>query len=211
MEMSFYEMRQKTYMGCNKMRGLYKPVLLLALLLVAFTPVHAWMFEMADEELSEVTGEGFSSFTLENDVVHAFFDITVSTYTEIDSLKMGYYDDGITTGWDQDWTDVSLGSASEDLVCRGLFIEAGFQNIADPDSRRLSTLRIGTPDMTGPISANFVSFSGHIENPTDGVLVDGRRLNLGVRTIYSTNSEFSVSLDRDAGWSFYWNNATITP
>ena len=105
----------------------------------------------------------------------------------------------------------SLGSASEGLVCRGLFIEAGFQNITNPETRRLSTLKVGTPDMTGPISANFISFSGRIENPTDGVLVDGRRLNLGVRTIYSTNSEFSMSLDRDVGWSFYWSNATITP
>ncbi len=211
MEMCFYELRQITYVGCNNMRGHYKLFLLISLLLVAFTPAHAWMFEMADEELGEVTGEGFSSFTLEGDVARAYFDITVNTYTEIDSLKMGYYDDGISTGWDQDWTEVSLGSASEDLVCRGMYIEAGFANITDPANRRLETLKIGTPDMTGPISANFISFSGHIENPTDGVLVDGRRLTLGVRTIYSTSSEFSVSLDKDNGWSFYWDNATITP
>jgi len=70
---------------------------------------------------------------------------------------------------------------------------------------------VGTPSMTGPISANFISFSGRIENPTDGVLVDGSRLNLGQRTIYCNNSEFSVTLDRTTGWWFHWGNATITP
>jgi len=187
-------------------------LLLFTVILVISAPViHAWMWEMADEELSEVTGEGFSSFTLENDVARAYFNITAATFTEIDSLKMGYYDDGSSYGWDQDWVGVSLGSASEDLVCKGLYIEAGFSNIADPDNRALNYLKVGTPDMTGPISANFISFSGHIENPTDGVLVDGRRLSLGARTIYSTNSEFSVILDKDDGWWFHWDNATITP
>jgi len=173
--------------------------------------VHAWMWEMEDEELSEVTGEGFSSFTLENDVARAYFNINAATFTEIDSLKMGYYDDGVSYGWDEDWVGVSLGSASESLVCKGLYIEAGFSNIADPDNRTLNYLKVGTPDMTGPISANFISFSGHIENPIDGVLVDGRRLSLGTRTIYSTNSEFNITLDKDDGWWFHWDNATITP
>ncbi len=181
------------------------------ILIISSPAVHAWMWEMEDEELSEVTGEGFSSFTLENEVARAYFNINAATFTEIDSLKMGYYDDGISYGWDQDWVGVSLGSSSESLVCKGLYIEAGFSNIADPDNRRLNYLKLGTPDMTGPISANFISFSGHIENPTQGVLVDGHRLNLGTRTIYSTNSEFNVTLDKDNGWLFYWDNATITP
>jgi len=168
------------------------------------------MWEMEDEELSEVTGEGFSSFTLENEVARAYFNINAATFTEIDSLKMGYYDDGVSYGWDEDWVGVSLGSASESLVCKGLYIEAGFSNIADPDNRTLNYLKVGTPDMTGPISANFISFSGHIEN-SGVVLVDGRRLNLGQRTIYSTNSEFNMTLDKDDGWWFHWDNATITP
>jgi hypothetical protein len=176
--------------------------------------IYAWMWEMADEELAEVTGEGFSSFTLENEVARAYFNITASTFTEIDSLKMGYYDDGTSYGWDEDWADVSLGSSSEDLVCQGLYIETGFSNIADPANRTLNYIKAGTPSMTGPISANFISFSGHIENPTAGVLVDGHRLSLGIRTITSTNSEFYMQLNQsgvDKGWWFFWNNATITP
>jgi len=169
------------------------------------------MWEVGDEELAKVTGEGFSSFTLENEVARAYFNINTSTYTEIDSLKMGYCEYGSGLGWDQNWEGATLGSPTESLVCKGVYIEAGFSNITDPANRQLNFIRVGTPSMTGPISANFQSFSGHIENPTDGVLVDGRRVNLGLRTIYSSNSEFSVTLNRDTGWWFHWDNATITP
>ncbi len=192
------------------MRGWMFLTILVAFCLLC-SPVHAWMWEVGDEELAEVTGEGYSSFTLENEVARAYFNITTSTYTEIDSLKMGYYDNGSGIGWDENWEGVSLGSASESLVCKGVYIEAGFSNMTDPATRQLNFVRVGTPSMTGPISANFISFSGRIENPTDGVLVDGSRLNLGQRTIYCNNSEFSVTLDRTSGWWFHWGNATITP
>jgi hypothetical protein len=188
--------------------------LFIIFLLIIPSAIYAWMWEMADEELAEVTGEGFSSFTLENEIARAYFNITASTFTEIESLKMGYYDDGASYGWDEDWVDVSLGSSSEDLVCQGLYIETGFSNIADSATRTLNYIKAGTPSMTGPISANFISFSGHIENPTDGVLVNGHRLSLGIRTITSTNSEFYMQLNQsgvEKGWWFYWNNATISP
>ena len=188
----------------------WKSIFTLLILCAWASPLHAWMWEVGDEELSEVTGEGFSSFTLEQDVARAFFNVNVSTYTQIDSLKMGYYDDGVTTGWDQDWTNVSLGSATENLEIRGVFMEAKFQNLTDPATRKLQYVKIGTPDMKGPISANFNSFSGRITD-SGTVLVDGRRLNLGARTIYSNNGDFSLTMDRDAGWSAEWGNATITP
>lgn len=194
----------------NILRNSFTVILFTIFFLLVTADVHAWMHEVSDEELSEITGEGFSSFTLEDGVARVYLNIETSTFTEVDSLKMGYYDNGVTTGWDQNWENVSLGSASEDLVCKGIYIEAGFTNIADPSSRQLNYLKVGTPDMTGPISADFVSFSGHIENPTDGVLVDGSRINLGSRTIYSTNSGFSVMIDESSGWVFFWDNATIT-
>lgn len=182
--------------------------------IIFITPVHAFMSEMSDEELSEITGEGFSSFTLESGIAKAWFNITATTFTEIDSFKLGYYDDGSGFGWDEDWVDVSLGSSTEDLVCQGLYIEAGFTNISNAATRTLDYLKIGTDSMNGPVSANFISFSGHIENPTDGVLVNAHRTNLGIRTIDSTNSEFYLKLEKtgsEAGWWAYWNNATINP
>lgn len=198
-------------------RFFLKGAITLALTIVAllFISMPAYAFtEMSDSELSEVTGAGFSSFSLENDIVKAYFNIEARTFTEISSVKMGYYDNGSGFGWDQDWTNVSLGSSTEDLVCKGIYIEAKFTNLTDPNTRSLDYIRIGTPSMTGPITADFNSFSGHIENPTDGVLVDGQRLNLGRNTIYSSNSEFYLQLSKSgaqAGWWAYWNNATITP
>lgn len=195
------------------LRGAITLVLTIVTFLFMSMPAQAFT-EMTDAELSAVTGAGFSSFTLENDVAKAYFNIEARTFTEIQSLKMGYYDYGSGIGWDQDWTNVSLGSATEDLVCKGFYIEAKFTNLTDPTARSLDYIKIGTPSMTGPITADFNSFSGHIENPTDGVLVDGRRLSLGKNTIYSNNSEFYLQLSltgTQAGWWTYWNNATITP
>jgi hypothetical protein len=176
------------------------------------------MVELSEEEMSDTVAAGFSQFSIQDNVVRAQFNISVQTFTEIESLKMGYYDDGTTgLGWDQNWLNVSLGSATTPLVCEGLFLEARFTNISDPTTRTLETLRVGTPSMTGPISADFVSFSGRIAS--GGVAsVEGHRLNLGTRTITSTNSEFYMQLStvpveagQSAGWWFSWDNATITP
>jgi len=166
-----------------------------------------------DSEMSDVVASGFSRFDLDTTtgLARVYLNIDSKSFVEVDSLKMGYYN----SGWDQDWTNVSFGTSAEAdglLVCRGLFIEARFANISDPAVRTLESIMIGTPSMTGPIRATFNSFSGHIENPTDGVLVDGYRLNLGTRTIQSTDSEFYIKLSTTGtptGWWVYWNNATI--
>lgn len=177
------------------------------------------MVQMNDDELSDVTAAGFSSFTLQDNVTKAYFNIEARTFTEIQSLKMGYYNNGTTTGWDEDWTNVSLGSATEDLVCKGLYIEAKFSNIADAATRTLDSIKIGTPSMTGPISATFNSFSGRIEDGTGvpvvvgGVPIDGKRITtLGTRTVYSNNDEFFMQLSAtgsQSGWWFFWKNATV--
>lgn len=190
-------------------------VLTFVLLCAWASPVHAWMWEVSDEELSEVTGEGFSSFTLDpaTGVARAFFNVNAYTYTEIDSLKMGYYDGG----WDQDWTNVSLGSATEDLQVKGLYLEAGFSSLTDPANRQLNYIRIGTPSLTGPITADFTSFSGKITLLDDSVYQNGRRINMGTRTLYANNSDFSVTLDRTGaktgytGWWVEMNRATVAP
>ncbi len=170
------------------------------------------MAMLDDSEMADVYATGFSRFDLDTTtgLARVYLNIDTRSFVEVDSLKMGYYN----AGWDQDWTNVSIGASGSLLECKGLTIEASFDNITDPATRTLKSIKVGTPSMTGPISAVFNSFSGHIENPADGVLVDGRRLNLGARTITSTNSEFYVKLSTtgpQAGWWFYWNNATITP
>ena len=188
----------------NSMRGILS-IIAIVVLCMWSSPVHAWMWEVGDEELSEVTGEGFSSFTLQDGVARAFFNINVSTYTQIDSLKMGYYNGG----WDQDWTNVSLGSASEDLQIKGVYIEASFSNISDPATRQLNYIKVGTPDLTGDISANFNSFSGRITLQDGTDYVNGYRQSLGTRTLTGHNSEFSVKLDRNNGWWVEMNRASV--
>lgn len=178
------------------------------------------MVQMNDDELSSVTAAGFSSFTLQNNIVKAYFNIEARTFTEIQSIKMGYYNDGTNgLGWDEDWTNASFGLATEDLRCKGIFIEAKFSNITDAATRTLDSLKVGTPSMTGPIRATFNSFSGRIEDGTGvpvivgGNPVDGRRITtLGTKTIYSNNDEFHMQLSRtgsQAGWWFFWKNATV--
>jgi len=165
--------------------------------------------EMGDEELQQVTGAGFSNFTLTDGVARASFNIVARTYTELDSLKMGYYDGG----WDQDWTNVSFGTQETDLVIRGFYIEASFSNIADPANRVLNSIKLGTPSMTGTISADFTSFSGQIKDPGGIDLVNGHRVPLGPATITCTNSAFQASLNTsgpEKGWWMSWTNAGIT-
>jgi len=183
------------------------------------------MVKLTDEELSNVTGAGFSQFSITDNVTKAYFNIEAATFTEINSLKMGYYHDGTSTGWDQDWTSVSLGSPTESLMCKGVYIEAGFSNISNSATRTLTRIKVGTPSMTGPISATFNSFSGRIEDRTTNpgtvlVPVEGRRLNLGFKTINANNSEFFIQLSTTpttlpggvtipSGWYCYWSDATI--
>lgn len=191
----------------NSMRG-WVSLFTLFILLSWTSPVHAWMWEVGDQELSEVTGEGFSSFTLTDGVARAFFNINVSTYTQVDSLKMGYYN----SGWDENWTDVSFGSSSEDLQIKGVYIEASFSNISDSATRQLNYIKVGTPDLTGPISADFNSFSGKITQLDGTVYKEGYRItDIGGKTLYGHNSEFSVKLDRTNGWWVEMNKATIGP
>ena len=122
----------------------------------------AEMAILADRELSDVVACGFSSFTLVDGVARADLGIKVSTCTEIDSLKLGHYHDGTATGWDEDWTNVQIGSDTEDLIASGLYIEAVFENIDDPAARSLKEVKFGTADMTGSITAAFNSFSDDI-------------------------------------------------
>jgi len=170
--------------------------------------------EMADTDLSAVYATGFSNFNLTGNVARIDLNnFTTSTWTEINSLKTGYYTKG-TAGWDNDWTNVSLGSATTDLVANGLFIEAKFTNITDAGTRTLDYLRIGTPNMQGEISGNFNSFSGSIT--TSGVTTSYSRLPLngGAATTINSSGGFYFSLERtgaNMGFQFVWENATKTP
>jgi len=66
-------------------------VLLITCFLMRPSPALAELSAMEDTDLDDVTGQaGLSEFTIDGNTARFFFDIHVETYTEIDSLKLGY-------------------------------------------------------------------------------------------------------------------------
>ncbi len=88
-------------------------------------PAGADMTRMTEEELSAVTGHGFSSFTLTQDngvdIARMDLNMRAETFTEIDSMKLGYYGGG----WDENWLGLSMGSSENDLILGGSSIKRG--------------------------------------------------------------------------------------
>jgi len=172
----------------------------------------AGMHELSDAEMAAFYAQGFSDFSLTNDGTYDyvklnFSGVTLSTWTEMTALRMGYY----SGGWDQQWTGtgtptgtVSLGSSGTDLVASEPYIEAKFSNITDPATRQLEYVRIGAKYLTGTITANFNPFVGTI----GGSSYDRITGNLGVKTITSDGSSFYLSLSRTAGYSFYFGTGS---
>jgi hypothetical protein len=186
------------------------------------------MHELSDGEMAAIYAYGFSEFTLNGDTVTLNFNgVTLSTWTEIQSMKMGYYLKG-TTAWDNDWTTVSLGSPSTDLVFKGLYIQAQFTDVDNPATRQLEYVRIGTTNLTGDISAYFNRLSSDFGSLTGTVKVNGTPVtysggsatfnrdiisSLGSvpppTTINANNTSFSLTLSSTGGFSFHWGSATI--
>ncbi len=203
---------------------------------------------MTDAELSAVYAQsfgenhpisGFSNFIIDDldgddlkDDTLAIFNIYTTTYMEIDSLKLGYHDEydyknpDPSYGWDQNWEDIRIGGdyqdPSQDFQGREYYLRADFENIDDPDTRTLERIAFGANDVSGEIYANFISFSGMIDNSDDNTPeYNGHRMNLGNATITAGDlnddddfSEFEISLSLDGYDKGYWvkfSEATVTP
>ena len=182
----------------------------------------AQMAIMSDEALSDTYATGFSNFSVTGGVANAWFNVNAATYTEIDSMKMGYHDQydyknpTPSFGWDQDWTTVKLGQDdSNHLLTEGIYIEAGFTNIDNPATRTLDYVTIGIDKLNGQMSADFNSFSGNIDDG-DGTSpeISGHGLNLGNRTLNFVNAAFEFSLSASGvnkGYSMHFTNTTVSP
>ena len=159
-------------------------------------PAGADMTRMTEEELSAVTGHGFSSFTLTQDngvdIARMDLNMRAETFTEIDSMKLGYYGGG----WDENWLGLSMGSSENDLILGGFYFEAQFVDIDDPSNRQLKEVTIGWRSVTGTITAEFNSFTGTIQG-TEHV-----RQDLGPTTVQLHDEGFSMTLDVAQGISF---------
>lgn len=193
-------MKKKSVVGSVYGAMVIRFALALMLLATGFNPAVAGMKEMSDGELAEITGHGFSQFTRSGDMIRADFDILAATYTDIDSLKLGYWDNGGGPGWDQNWTGIQLGSADQDIVLRGFYIEASFDNLSDPLNRRLKSLFIGFNHVSGDLKARFESISRMAtEGGTDDV-----RADLGDRTFRFNDSELQFSLELEGAHKGIW-------
>ena len=137
--------------------NIYLIILLLPLMFMR----NAWALEaMSQKELKETTGQAaFADFTIIENTTRVFLDTHIETWTEVDSLKLGFHQRENTFGWDQDWANVSFGSQSNDLIIDGLIIKADFDNLDSPNPT-LNRLIIGTNRINGTISGNFKSFTG---------------------------------------------------
>lgn len=202
-------------------------VWLLAMLLVFFlaTPSWAGMKMLNDNQLSNVYAEGFSSFTITPGAggtsdVTALFNIYTSSYITIDSMKMGYYNDGTTTGWDEDWTNLQIGgptrsslaynglsTPNQDFQTQGAYMKANFTNLNNAPTRTLNSITLGVTSATGNISALFNSFSGSVlgggsGNPdiTNAHRIPDLNLAAGVHTITANNTPVSITLSLTNGY-----------
>ncbi len=146
--------------------------------------------EIADTELKSVTGQaGFTDFSINGNTARIFVDIHMETYTEIDSMKIAYYDDGSNgMGWDNDWTNVSIGSSVDDpMKIDGLVFRAEFDDINSVD-KKLNRIVFGSNRLQGHMVAMLNTFSGRYNKDLiSGELTTStyeRDASLGLKSFY---------------------------
>lgn len=169
-------------------------------LMAALTvPAFAEMAVMPDCELAKVTAAGFSKFTLTRgalDQARLDLNLNVSTYTTVDAMQLGYWDNGSGQGWDQNWQNLSLGDIGKDLVLKEFVLQANFTDIDTPSSRNLQSITMGFNNVTGTISTDIGTFTGTIKGTAH------HREKLGPMVISLANEPFLVTLEVENGVSF---------
>lgn len=198
----------------NKAIALFIPVVVCVIITSGvFSSAFAQMLQLCDEDLSSVHASGFSNFSVTNGIATALLNINGSTYTEIDSMKLGYYNRG-SNGWDEDWTNVDIGTSSTDVTFTGFYMEAKFTNIDNPATRTLDYVRIGTPELKGDVTAEFNSFTGDVGGSsyvrTDFTVLGGATPTSTITNNGAPNGGFFLELDRTTGFRMVFNNSTIT-
>lgn len=192
----------------SKRRNLIVMALMMAQLCSPFC-AYSEMSAMSNEELSAIACHGFSEFSLTNvdgvDIARVDLGIQADTYSTIDSLKMGYWDNGSSLGWDQNWNNVSAGSDSQDLQLNGFFFQAEFTDIDNSATRQLKSVTIGFTDVTGTLTGDFSSIT----------LLNGGtvRDSVGNATYTFNNDSLILTINADgdnAGVNFDFGNATVT-
>ena len=181
------------------------------LLIICAGTVSAEMSCLTDSQLSEITGTGIIAFNLADNLARIDAGFDMGTYMQIDSMKLGYYDDGVSTGWDQDWTDVTFGTDTDELKIKGIYVETAYADINNSASRDLTSIKVGTTSATGSITGLLNSFSGLVTGTNGETIINGHRLPVAPSAITLDNSEAYIELDASGGYSIHFTNATIVP
>jgi hypothetical protein len=148
------------------------------------------------------TGEDTFDYQVDGNTVTVNLGFTIETYATMDSMKIGYYDNGNGYGWDQDWDNVKIGASQDDpLTVNGITIQFSFENIDDGDNRQLVTFSMGSYDVNGEITADMNSFTGTTSPDSENVT----RVNLGTTTLEFNNDALFLMIDNSNGISFQRN------
>jgi hypothetical protein len=122
---------------------------------------------MSDLELSNVEGQALinvvesSNVNGSTDVIRVNMGIDINIQAYVGSMKLGYYNNGTSTGWDEDITNLFLGSVdrSSSLVFSGLYLEVGFDNLSNDATRKLNYIEFGTDSATGSVKGTMNTVS----------------------------------------------------
>jgi hypothetical protein len=191
------------------------------------------MQSLDEAEMHDIYAEGFSEFTLNVDPVtddatmRLWLNINTAQYTTIDTLKLGWhegynYKDPLPSfGWDHDWQNVSIGSSvasADNFKTEGFYFRAEFEDFNDDVNRRLKSITYGFDYAGGDITADFVSYTGTIDDGDGTPEYNGHRLALGEGTITAdwdgNRGGLELSLSIDNPYYGYWmtfENARFTP
>jgi len=163
-------------------------------LAVSFAPTRL----MTDDELSNVEGQALFQITNVGNangsanVIRIDLGIDLNMFAHMDSMKMGWWNNGDGNGWDQDTTDYYWGDTNtatgSPLVWKGLFLELGFDNISTT-ARTLNYIDLGTSNCSGFVTGSLNTMSGLIANSgtgqNGGILL--RQTAAGRRTVSFSN------------------------
>jgi len=148
---------------------------------VSFAPTKIAKKSMTDSELSSLEGQALFSIsqysglntwgTGSSNVIHINLGIDVEIMGYMTSSKMGYWNNGLGSGWDLDTTNYYYGSttrSSSPLIWHGLYLEFGFDNISTSATRVLNYIEFGTMHATGQVSGVIGTITGLMSNVGTG-------------------------------------------
>lgn len=147
--------------------------------------------KMSDAELSDVEAQsllsiinytnsaavdfrGNSYWTGSQDVIRIKLGIDLNINAHMQSLKMGYWNNGDGYGWDQDTSNFFWGTTDRTtpLAFKGLYIDFGFDNLTNSATRKLNYIELGTMTASGQVTGSL--------NTTTSMILNGTGQNQGV-------------------------------